>query len=257
MTFIKGICIGSGAYSSVYDNAGQGAIVYKECSITEHGRRIHIDNEISFLNKLTNCPYVIQVLNWDDCGIYFPKYACNLTNYINMNELIDRHEIIMLVYRIAMAIRYNRSAEIIHRDIKPDNILLNSVNDAVLADYGLASYENEECESTYIGTLHWRAPELLRAYLDDTNIQYDHKIDIWSLGMVALQLINGSSMLHTMDEAATYAAVVSQLPEWLDHIKITEDDLMHDMIKGMLQVDPSERFDVDQLLNHEIFGEIL
>ena len=70
-----------------------------------------------------------------------------------------------------------------HRDIKTQNILINKDNQAKLCDFGFASIL--EYRSTLCGTFQYMAPEMIQKK------PYDYKIDIWALGILLFELIQG------------------------------------------------------------------
>ena len=85
-------------------------------------------------------------------------------------------------------LQYLHSNNIVHRDIKSDNILTDRNGEVKLADFGYSAQLTKEraARSSKVGTLCWMAPELIRG-----ERRYDTKIDIWSFGIFAYELAEG------------------------------------------------------------------
>lgn len=84
---------------------------------------------------------------------------------------------------ICEAVKYLHQNNYMHRDIKPENILITRDNHAKLCDFGFASIL--EYRSTLCGTFQYMAPQMIQKK------PYDYKIDIWALGILLFELIQG------------------------------------------------------------------
>ena len=109
---------------------------------------------------------------------------CQKMHHTNSEEVIK-----YILKQILEGLNFLHSNHIIHRDIKSDNILYNTSGDIKLADFGYAAQltKQEDLRKTRCGTVCWMAPELIDKQ------PYNVKIDIWSLGIVALELAEGAS----------------------------------------------------------------
>lgn len=139
---------------------------------------------------------------------------------------------------------------IIHRDIKPGNILLTSFGSAVLIDFGCATELDGEFhkeDESIIGTLMYMAPELLRGE------QYNEKVDIWSLGMTAFFLCER----HYLVVGSTPDAVLNNLENTLLNgyrIPNRYSDELNSLIMSMLQYDMRKRPSAQSLLKHPMIA---
>lgn len=136
-----------------------------------------------FILKQLNSIYIINLLEYyiyvDNIVLVMPYADYTLKEY-NLNFNINTEDIFK---QITLALNYCHSNFIIHRDVKPENILI--INNTVkLADFGLAKYDFfKEDKSSNVVTLWYRAPEVL------LNLPYNYKIDVWSLGCIYYELL--------------------------------------------------------------------
>ena len=95
---------------------------------------------------------------------------------------------LFILYQTIKGLASLHKRNIMHRDIKSDNILVNEQGDLKLADFGYAAQLTIEKSkrNSKVGTVCWMAPELIRG-----KSSYDIKVDIWSFGIFALELADG------------------------------------------------------------------
>merc|ERR1711871_1012428 len=94
-----------------------------------------------------------------------------------------------------MALAHMHRNHRLHRDIKRDNVLVDYAGNVKVADFGFAVGLTEEQKKrvSVVGTPYWMAPELIRSF------PYDAKVDIWSTGITAIEMMEGEP--PHMDEA--------------------------------------------------------
>eukprot|EP00760_Papus_ankaliazontas_P022828 PhM_4_TR19036/c0_g1_i1/m.63268 len=102
----------------------------------------------------------------------------------NTRQILGDEHIQYMLYNILRALNYLHSAGVAHRDIKPQNILVNDQCDTVLCDFGLAREVSDDDMTVYVETRWYRAPELIMGMPS-----YDEKVDIWSLGCVLAEML--------------------------------------------------------------------
>ncbi len=108
-------------------------------------------------------------------------------------------EIVPIFRNIGLALAFSHDKGVIHRDVKPLNILLDEHSFAKLADFGIAT--NSTDLGCFAGTLPYCAPESLHGVSD-------HLTDMFSLGVSLYETIAGRLPFHSLDEASHYAAVI-------------------------------------------------
>ncbi|KAI1774054.1 Pkinase-domain-containing protein [Hypoxylon cercidicola] len=177
-----------------------------------------------------------------------------LFNYIVMKQKLSEAESRKLFTQLFQGIKYLHDRNIVHRDVKPENILLVDKDLHVkLADFGLAKIIGEESFTTTLcGTPSYVAPEILA---EGRHRKYSKAVDIWSLGVVLYICLCGfppfSDELYSRDFPYTLSQQIKSgrfdypSPYW-DSV----GDPALDLIDHMLVVDPEKRFTIDQCLTH-------
>ncbi|KAF9475225.1 kinase-like protein [Pholiota conissans] len=137
-----------------------------------------------------------------------------------------------------------RRPQILHRDLKPDNVFLDENNTVKLGDFGLSkALPQASFANTYVGTPYYMSPELMQEKA------YDSKSDIWSLGCLIYELCALKPPFH---EAKTH----SELSIFIRNGRIPPlprgySQALASVIKSMLNLNPAMRPSAAQLLQHE------
>lgn len=262
--------IATGAYSKVYETDQNYAVKVRKNGID--GEMPDFLREIAVLNFLKH-PNIITVYNFtlvDDYRyMYMPLGVNTFEDYLLSEDKIDNLTIYYM-YNLLTATDYCHINGIIHRDIKPQNILLFSDGSLKLADFGMAKWGVSDGQTHTGGlvTIWWRAPEILLG-----DIYYDFLIDIWSIGIILFS-IYGYKYVQGRNERSQLKRIysiigipteeiwpgVTKLPKWKDVqkiklVKINEIIInkdIRDLTLKMLSWKPY-RFSARQLLNHSLF----
>ncbi|NUT08857.1 MAG: serine/threonine protein kinase, partial [Nonomuraea sp.] len=140
--------------------------------------------------------------------------------------------------QVLSALKAAHEAGILHRDVKPSNILLGDDGRAVLMDFGIATVEGDASltrTGMVTGSPSFLAPERVRA--DDAG----PPSDLWSLGATLFAAMVGRSPFDRGDPMATLNALLNEEP---DYRRIPP--VMHPILKGLLRKEPAERVDAEE-----------
>ena len=128
--------------------------------------------------------------NFTDLFIVTHLMDTDLAHVIQSSQTVSNEHVRYFVYQILRGLKFIHSAHVMHRDLKPQNLLVNRNCDLRICDLGLArlSQEHDECEqidhTVYVVTRWYRAPELLLGQKG-----YDMSIDLWSVGCILAELL--------------------------------------------------------------------
>jgi serine/threonine protein kinase len=187
--------IGEGAAGEVFIGVSkerQNPVAIKKMTINPDNMKL-LCTEISIM-KSSRHPNIVEFMDCFVVGnnqlwIIMELMDGCLTDVLEQFPKVSLNERqISLVCRETLkSLSYIHKNHRIHRDIKSDNILLNSLGEVKIADFGYAAQLTEEKQKrrTVVGTPYWMAPELIRGH------DYGQKVDIWSLGIMLREMIEG------------------------------------------------------------------
>jgi len=147
------------------------------------------------------------------------------------------------------ALSYIHSLHRIHRDIKSDNILLDTGGHVKLADFGYAAQltQKQQKRNTVVGTPYWMAPELIRGH------DYGTKVDIWSLGIMLMEMVEGEPpYMEFPPLRALFLITTKGIPPLKEPQKWSSD--LNDFFTKCLEKDVEKRPSADELLKHPFIG---
>eukprot|EP01018_Ginkgo_biloba_P027775 Gb_16802 [translate_table: standard] len=286
--------VGQGAYGKVYkavEKATGQLVALKKTRIDHDGIPCTTLREISLLRNLSMSPYIIGLLNvefainkkgkrvlymifelmdynlfqhmWDVCG----------NNSASQRQDMDPKDIQKLMYQLCKGIMECHCRGVIHRDLKPQNILVNKADCKLkIADFGLGKefriysrpYTAEVC------TLWYKPPELL---LGET--KYTLALDMWSVGCIFAQLARAGQALFKGESEFTQILNIfkvlgtptediwpglTSFPNWHAYPNFKPEKIEDNVVlnsKGkMFEYDPKKRISIVDALRHPYFDDL-
>ena len=227
--------IGSGGMANVYKALCHRLNRYDAVKImrdetaanTELRRRFRAESQAVAMLSHPNIVSVYDVSHNDDVEYIVMELIDGITlkQYLQKKSVLDSSEVLDFTIQTAKALEHAHSKGIIHRDIKPQNIMLLKDGMIKVADFGIASLENtvEENNGETVGSVHYIAPEQARGEAPDA------RSDIYSLGIVMYEMLTGRlpyvgnsdvevAVKHMNTDPVTPRDIVPSIPEELERI---------------------------------------
>ncbi|XP_038581042.1 mitogen-activated protein kinase 15 [Micropterus salmoides] len=242
--------------------------------------------EIMFLQEFGDHPNIVRLLNvvraQNDKDIYliFEYMDTDLHAVIKKGTLLKDIHKRYVMYQLLKAIKYLHSGNVIHRDQKPSNVLLDTDCVVKLCDFGLARSLNQIQEDSgnpalteYVATRWYRAPEILLG-----STRYTKGVDMWSLGCILGEMLLGKALFPGTSTINQIEKIMSaiQHPSTEDILAIKSEygssviqrmllkpqvpleDLLQpsvppdalDLLRGLLVFNPDKRLTAEQALQH-------
>lgn len=280
--------IGEGTYGVVYkgrNNRTNKLVALKKIrlELVDEGIPSTAVREISLLKELNGHPNVVSLEHvlHEDSKLYlvFEFLLCDLKKHLDSTKgPLDHILIKSYLYQITNALYFCHSRRILHRDLKPQNLLIDEHGLIKLADFGLGrgfgipvrAYTHE------VVTLWYRAPEVLLG-----GQRYACPIDIWSVGCIFAEMVTKKPLFHGDSEIDQLFRIfrilgtpteqnwpgVSQLPDYKQNFprwsgeglrKVVPqlDNNGLDLLEKMLKYDPAKRISAKEALDHPFFNDL-
>jgi serine/threonine protein kinase len=242
--------IGTGAFSTVYRglNLKTNEIVAIK-KITNYKKDKYIFNEIELLTQLKDEDNIITLINYYNIDniiyLVFNYCSMSLDKYIKNNKCIEESVCQNYFSQIVNALKILYSKNIYHRDIKPSNILIE--NDRIyLCDFGLAkiiqidNLDNIDIKQSIVGSPLFISPEIY------SDLKYDLKSDLWSLGLVLFEMLSGYNYLNSKNMTELISKIKSKDIPHINNISIEVKDLLN----KLLNKNVNDRISWNELFKH-------
>ncbi|XP_051883253.1 cyclin-dependent kinase 1 [Pristis pectinata] len=286
--YVKIEKIGEGTYGVVYKGrhkTTQQIVAMKKIRLEseEEGVPSTAIREISLLKELQHPNVVsLQDILMQDARLYlvFEFLSMDLKKYLDSlpsRQMMDQMLVKSYLYQITQGIAFCHSRRVLHRDLKPQNLLIDSKGVIKLADFGLARafgvpvrvYTHE------VVTLWYRAPEVLLG-----SARYSTPVDIWSIGTIFAEMATKRPLFHGDSEidqlfrifrtlgtpnndiwpdVETLPDYKNTFPKWkagnLSQVKNIDQNGL-DLLAKTLIYDPTRRISAKEALHHPYFDDL-
>ncbi|XP_074153057.1 serine/threonine-protein kinase ULK3 isoform X1 [Sminthopsis crassicaudata] len=248
--------LGSGTYATVYKAYGKKdtrEVVAVKCVSKKSLNKASVENlltEIEILKAIRH-PHIVELkdFQWDNDNIYLIMEFCaggDLSRFIRTRRILPEKVARIFLQQLASALQFLNGRNISHLDLKPQNILLSSLEKPhlKLADFGFAQHMSPWDEKHVLrGSPLYMAPEMV------CRRQYDARVDLWSVGVILYEALFGqppfASKSFTELEEKIRSNRVIELP--------TRPQLSRncrDLLQRLLERDPDKRISFKDFFGH-------
>jgi serine/threonine protein kinase len=280
--------LGGGTYGVVYkaiDLSSRDVVAIKIMRIDQECEGVSSTTlrEIAILRSL-NHPSIIRLrdalVSDVACSLVFDYMPHDLRNLLarHKGKPIDPRLCCSYAYQLLCGIYYLHIHRVMHRDVKPDNLLLDAEGHLKLCDFGLSRIFSLPIRNYTAGvvTLWYRAPELFLH-----NDFYELGVDIWSAGCVIAEMVRGAPLFVADSDVDLAYRVFQSLgtppddvlndfgdvksqkvsfPSYpqpdLKQLLCTKDPQLIDLLGKLLAIDPRQRITAKQALRHPYFNDL-
>ncbi|CEL02952.1 mitogen-activated protein kinase mpkC [Aspergillus pseudodeflectus] len=242
-----------------FDSTAIAKRTYREVKLLKHLRHDNLINMSDiFISPLEDVYLVTELLGTD------------LHRLLSAKPLEGKF-VQYFTYQILRGLKYIHSAGVIHRDLKPGNILINENCDLKICDFGLARLQEPQMTG-YVSTRYYRAPEIMLTWQ-----RYGKKVDMWSVGCIVAEMLLGRPLFPGTDHINQFYLITELLgnppdevierittkntrrmmqslqkfkPKPLREVFPAADDEAINLLEKLLVFDPDQRYSAEQGLKH-------
>lgn len=210
----------------------------KKIDMVQQQQQQHVFNEKTIMAKC-NSKFIVKLYNTykDTRYLYFLMEPClggDLWSVLQKHKYFDEKTSVFFAGCVILAFEYLHNKNIIYRDLKPENLMLDNRGYLKLIDFGFAKYlAPGEKTWTFAGTPEYVAPEII------LNKGHDRSADFWTLGIFVHELLCGVPPFRGKDHLKTYTKILRGIESTEMPSRVTKS--ARDLIRKLLRQVPTDR----------------
>jgi len=191
-----------------------------------------------------NHPNIVQIFDWgiEDEPYFVMEYieGNTLTSIISSNRTVGLNDILYIGSQVANGLKEAHKHGLVHRDIKPGNIMITPDGKVKVTDFGIVSLQNEESDITKTGAVLGTASYISPEQAQGKPVSFES--DLYSLGTVLYELIAGEPPFTGDSPIATATKHLTDKPEKLSNFRKDIPKALENAVLKLLEKKPSDRF---------------